>query len=713
MVAPSGFWLWNLADAAARSLFMAASVAVGLRLLRVSNVMARKVAWTLVLCGAIAMPALAPWVESQPWLPIQTAVPVKAWVQGLAPANYTGAPDPAAPARHIFPARSEALPMEPDRPAVMDNHASAAALDVDPFPPPAISMDGRGSTRPNESRLSGSIRKLSWGAIAALAYAAGALVLMIRIALGWVKTARLWKRARPVVEIDADTDALIRSSRDVSSPVTVGSGILLPEDYPSWDVEKLRIVIAHESSHVRQGDFFLQLCASIHAAMFWFSPLGWWLKHTLCDLSEAISDRAAVREAANHASYAQVLLEFAALPRTTRIGVAMARTGRMSDRIERLLDETSFRRAFAGGRGRIIVAALLAPLALLAATSLIRVQAASQEPAPPATPAIPAPPAVAGPAVPALPPAPGTPEFPGVPPASLALPQQPGAPEDVTPPLPPSEPVGVPPAQGVRIVGDASIGGGDSYAYAHAQYENSSSNHSESRTTGSWTSDHGDRYYYSEDGESYALISGKDKEHISFSGDWMEGRREELDKARRIAHGDFLWFTHDGKSYVVDDPAVVSNLLVLYKPMDDLGRQQEELGKQQEELGRQQEKLGEQMNQATVPTPDMSKEMAALNAAVAELNAKQNKTVTQDQLASLQEKISELQERLGDLQGEVGRKQGELGAQQGELGARQGELGAKQGHLGEQQGRIAREADRKIKSVIDESLKNGKARPVE
>jgi predicted nucleic acid-binding Zn-ribbon protein len=119
------------------------------------------------------------------------------------------------------------------------------------------------------------------------------------------------------------------------------------------------------------------------------------------------------------------------------------------------------------------------------------------------------------------------------------------------------------------------------------------------------------------------------------------------------------------------------------------------------------------MGEASVPTPDMSKEMAALNEAIAELNGKQGKTVTQDQLAGLQEKLSDLQGRLGDLQGEVGRKQGDIGRMQGDLGARQGELGEEQGRLGAEQGRIAREADHKIKSVIDESLKNGKARPVE
>jgi beta-lactamase regulating signal transducer with metallopeptidase domain len=718
-------WLWTLIDAGVRSLVMAAGVACGLRLLRVTNVIARKAAWTLVLCCSIVMPALVPWAESRAWQPIPIVVPMRTLlqrlaiqrvaIQRLAMRNSAAAPDPAAPARHIFPARAEILPIEQDRHALTDSRAHVGVLPGDRSEAPSM-LPHAGSAAQGQSRIDASISNLSWAETAFLVYASVALVLIIRVALGWFATIQLWRRARPVLENASCTNAVIRCSRDVSSPVTVGSGVLLPEDYKSWDLEKLRIVIAHESSHVRQGDFYLQLCASIHAAVFWFSPLGWWLKHTLSDLSEAISDRSAVREAANHASYAQVLLEFAALPHATQIGVAMARTGRLSNRIERLLDESSFRRAFAGGRGRIVVAVLLTPLALFAATSLIRVQAASQEPAPPAAPAMPAPPANAGPAAPPLPSAPGMPAVPDLAPAAPVLPQPPSAPNsmDVMPPLPPSEPSAVGPAQGVRIIGDSSIGSGDSYSYSRSQSEANSSDRRSSSAIGSTNTYHGNRYYYSDnDGESYALISGSDRKHVSFSGDWSDGRREQLEKARSVARGDFLWFTRDDKAYVVDDPAIVAGLLALYKPMEDLGRQQEELGEQQEELGRQQEKLGDQMEQASVPTPDISREMAALNAAIAEINAKQGKTVTQDQIAGLQEKLSDLQSRLGDLQGEVGRKQGELGSQQGELGARQGELGAQQGRLGEQQGRIAREADRKIKSVIDESLKNGKARPVE
>ena len=78
--------------------------------------------------------------------------------------------------------------------------------------------------------------------------------------------------------------------------------------------------------------------------------------------------------------------------------------------------------------------------------------------------------------------------------------------------------------------------------------ESGSSNYSENGKHSGY------HYSYSSNGESYAVIRG-DTKHMTFSGDWIEGRREEIDKARKQAHGDFLWFTRDGKSYFVDDPS--------------------------------------------------------------------------------------------------------------------------------------------------------------
>jgi beta-lactamase regulating signal transducer with metallopeptidase domain len=708
-VLPGGILI--LADAAARALLVACVVGAGLRLLASRHVPAQKAAWGLVLAGALLMPVIAPFAGNANWLPsgATLVVPAHAWSQVIVSRVSALLPEKReaeTPRAVSAPGTAAAIDSAPVASAPVERIAAPAPSDGLSFPAPSISnapIAGTGApvARPLSTMLYLPLSDLVW-----MIYGAVCLALLLRLAYGLGGAIGLWQSAEPVYLDSHLADGLhLRSSRKISSPVTVGSAVVLPADYDEWDIEKLRIVLAHERSHVRQGDFYLQALAGLYAAIFWFSPLGWWLKRKLSDLSEAISDHAGLEEAADHASYARILLEFAALPRRAEVGVAMAHTGRISQRIERLLNESSFRQAFAGGRSRLWAALALVPAVLFAAAALIRVEAAVtvQQPVTAQGPVVQThlvPDASATPVVAA---APAHAPAPQAPPADAVEGQEPGTPAPATPGVAATPP---PPPSDQDEDQDQSE---TTNAKCNARHAAVASNHSFTHMSNG----HGYRYAYSSNGDSYALVSGSDKNHNTFSGDWLEGRRAEFDKARAMAKGDFLWFTRGDKSYVVDDPQTIASIQAMYKPMEDLGRRQEELGRKQEALGRQQEELGNRQEQASVPTPDVSKEMARLNAAVAKLEEKKNGTITVEQLADLQAEIGELQGKLGGLEGQVGARQGELGRQQGLLGAQQGRLGAEQGRLGAEQGRIAREADAKVKSIIDESLKNGKARPVQ
>jgi len=713
--------MFALIEAALRSLVVAVTVWAGLRLFRVSNVLAQKLAWGLVLAAAVAVPLVMRWQI----LPAQASFRVPLTALQLPAGKQRQSSSPAL--QYWFrrsPAEGASVTATPH----FAGAAEAGTVAGDRFPAPSISnsqssmplepVSARASLpqeRTTVGLLTGIIsgwladlRSLDAQTFLGLLYFAVLACLLFRLIGGLAIALRMWFAAKRVVvsfDAQAETDPAqglrLRASSAIPSPVTVGSGVLLPADYQNWDAEKLRIVLAHERSHVRQGDFYLQLLASLYAAVFWFSPLGWWLKRKLCDLGEAISDRAGLQEATSRTTYAQVLLEFAALPRPTAIGVAMARTTSLSHRIERLLNEVSFRQAFAGGRRRILLAILLVPAALFAATALIRVEAAAsgQSVPPPAAVVAPSPaPAPAADPVAAAPAgqdpaAPAPASAPDIAPAS-----------QVTAPAPPAA---APPAPGE--IHDSA----DDQAPPHPDSDDDDRSYRNSMKGRHSTSiGKGYSYSYSSDGDSYALITGA-SQHVTFSGDWHNSTRADIDRVRKLTNGKFLWFTHDGKSYFVDDPAIVSQIQAMYQPMEELGRRQEELGKQQEALGRQQEDLGRKQEQASIPTPDISKEMAKVSEAVAKLEAKKGSTVSQDELADLEGRLGDLQGRLGELQGEVGEKQGELGAQQGKLGEEQGRLGEQQGRLGAEQGRIAAEADRKVKSIVVESLRNGKAHPVE
>ena len=332
-------------DAALRSVILAILVWVGLRIFRVRSVLAERAAWAAVLASALLMPAVLPLSARWQLFPSETLVIPSRFVRMQAsqlqerrPASAKLVADdgativlavpgaPAAPRHEIAP---------PNQPAA-----------------PAIST----KTRSSEASVLQTIRRVqpaAWVTFAIGLYLAVAAGFLTRLIYGLVSILRLWHGATPAnfgPAIRRHANLKVRSSCDVFSPVTVGSGILLPEDYAEWDQEKLRVVLAHEHAHISHRDFYWQILASLYAALTWFSPLGWWLKRKLSDLGEAISDHAGLEEARNRSAYARILLEFAAAPHPNFIGVAMARKSNISRRIERLLNDRVFRQAFAGSR---------------------------------------------------------------------------------------------------------------------------------------------------------------------------------------------------------------------------------------------------------------------------------------------------------------------------------------------------------------------------
>jgi bla regulator protein blaR1 len=164
-----------------------------------------------------------------------------------------------------------------------------------------------------------------------------ALVLVVRHTLGVVRWHRVQRVARPVAS-PAFAGLDIRATSAVSSPATVFATILVPEDFESWPLQIQRAVVAHESAHVANKDFYVQWLAHLHRCVFWYSPLAWWLPNRLALLSEHISDDAALRETSERAAYAEVLLGFAA----RRVAgseqlVGMARERTLGPRIDRIL----------------------------------------------------------------------------------------------------------------------------------------------------------------------------------------------------------------------------------------------------------------------------------------------------------------------------------------------------------------------------------------
>lgn len=765
MLSQNGF---SILEAAFRSLLMAAAVWGAIRLLRVQAVLAQKLAWALVLIAAGIMPLImhAPWLalDSALRIPVQTlargerpaAKSVQVLIAPVAPSisqAADSAEQPRTPAHESSRAFSHGLLQVQTHVAVSravkvlavaDASSSAASKQVSISAVPVA--DQSAASLSNSPKQLGGQRNFGWSwaefeRILAFLYMAVGGLLLLRVLAGSVMAFRIWRRSEPIKDFAQDFEngsrsafehsspfaQNIRVSRDLSTPVTIGSTVILPADSADWDEAKLRIVLAHEQSHVRQGDFYLQLVAAVHAAVFWFSPLGWWLQRKLTELGEALSDRAGLEQAPNPAAYAQILLEFAAMPRPHPFsrpipGVAMARRKHLSSRIERILNTRNFGLTFAGNRRHAFLAVALVPVALVAVVACIRIVPAVE--AAQSTTTITGQPVGYGTGAATAQTISAQATEQGV--AYAANPstgQATGqvssqAPDQVTtvdsgqsaPPTPPTAPVT--PASPSPDTEAAPTPDPAPMASVHVDVAPVAPIAPEPPAPRHGVS------YFNDDGDSFAIV--RDDHDVNEN---MRGHSgEELEKARQKVHGDFIWFEHDGKSYVVTDPAILTQSQALFKGDEALNRRMAELDRQQAELDKKMEALQPEMQKASLPGPEFEAQMKKLQEQLSQLQTTKlaeqvNRQLSQEKLnemlANLQEKMGDIQGQIGEIQGKIGERQGLIGEKQGELGEQMGRIGEQMGKIGEQQGKMAEEASRKMKSILGQAIQNGKAKPVD
>jgi len=318
-----------LAEWALRSSILILSGALLLRALRVKDPAIRLAAWTALLCGSLAIPALT---AALPKVPLA-----------------------------VMPAAARTV------------EAPAAVDDAPVAPAPASS--------------SVSIRPFDWARAAVTVYVLVALGLLLRLSVGLAMSLGLLRGSRATGQ--AADGIEIRESDRVSAPVTLGiahPAIVLPGDWRRWDGAKLDAVLAHERSHIRRYDPAVQLLSAIHRALLWHSPLSWFLHKRIVRVAEEASDDAAVAVTRDRAQYAEVLLGFiqGSARGANWLGVPMARYGRPDERIHRILDATALSR----GVTRWSVAAILA---LAAPLAYVTAAAHPQSPAPVSDAAAPSP----------------------------------------------------------------------------------------------------------------------------------------------------------------------------------------------------------------------------------------------------------------------------------------------------------------------------------
>jgi len=688
-----------LAISAMRALALSSVAGFGLAAFRVKTTAVRLFTWTAVLYAALAMPLLQ-------WMLPAVHVPTPALFQIGAAQPPASSPDSAPMGKVLLAHKAAVKPASSAgniSKAVPSSHLGPKVLPRNDAPRMVVAPAESGSILSSIPWISAR-----WTTVAAGIYLGVAFFLLVRFFVGLVFGYRLLRASQ---EIDEPSLAHRLASRAyasglrstpraaesefISVPLTMSvlrPTILLPVGWREWDDAKLDAVVAHEVSHVARRDALTQRLSLLHRAIFWFSPLAWWLDRCLADLAEQASDEAALTCGADCRDYARTLLGFfealqAAPGRVRWQGVAMAKAGQAEKRLERILSWKGSVAMRIKKSIAVVVLALAVPVVYLAAS----VHAANNATAPQHVPFVQeqTPPPAARP-VPKVPPS-DAPE-PALAPTSDAAPPPQSAPRPEFAPLAPV--VAVAPVAGA--LGYAPV---PPVAPVAPLARRGQSTHSGS------SSGRGYSYAYGYDDEQrFVIVTGK-SDSLTMSGSTEDARH--VEKLRKTIPGDFIWFQRDEKSYVIRDQATIDRARKLWAPQEELGKKQEELGKQQEALGKQQEELGAQMEKIHVNVPDMTAELDKLKAELKKLSS----GATVEQVGHIQEEIGELQSKIGEIQSHAGDQQGRLGEQMGALGEKQGKLGELQGELGRQQGDLAEEASRQMKQLLDDAIAKGLAQP--
>jgi beta-lactamase regulating signal transducer with metallopeptidase domain len=215
------------------------------------------------------------------------------------------------------------------------------------------------AVQPEPSRLGGELSAwmvAAWPLFLIRAFLAGGCLMLAWLVVGWWRLALLRRRshqapeeaqallARVVGEHAACPELLV--SRALWQPVAAGfvrPAIILPTRFLDEPENRLEAALAHEWSHIRNGDLRLIALSRLLLPMLFAHPAYWWLRGRVQDDQETVADASAAA-VEGRLNYAEVLLSWAAnAPEKSWIaaGGAVAlfeRTSQLKRRIVMLLD---------------------------------------------------------------------------------------------------------------------------------------------------------------------------------------------------------------------------------------------------------------------------------------------------------------------------------------------------------------------------------------
>jgi beta-lactamase regulating signal transducer with metallopeptidase domain len=308
-----------LFDAAIKGAFLVLIAAAAVYLLRNRSAASRHAVWTAAVIGHLAIPALVFLLPA--WtLPV---LPTPQWVQG-AGSSVVSNGSPTVQSTASGPTAQRTV-------ASQTGITNATTTAVSNAKAPAIarglpgSLAGRGGQASIAARMGGAFKAMSTIQILAAMWIVGALLVLLRLAIGTWRVGQLAREGTRVEDgvwlsltqrlanrLGVTRPLILLRGEKLAVPVTWGivyPAVLLPQDADEWTEERRRFVLVHEMAHVKRFDALTQLLAQLSLAIFWFDPLVWLAAHRMRVEREHACDDYVLRDGTTPSLYAGELLE--------------------------------------------------------------------------------------------------------------------------------------------------------------------------------------------------------------------------------------------------------------------------------------------------------------------------------------------------------------------------------------------------------------------
>ena len=200
------------------------------------------------------------------------------------------------------------------------------------------------------SAVSGAAAKVAYGWLESI-WLLGAGICMLRIVVAAVAA---WRTIR-----ESYGDGAVRYAARVSSPMAWGIRrklILLPPSAIDWQEELRRVVLLHETSHLRRNDCLALLIAEIACALYWCNPLVWYAAREVRREQERAADDEVLAQGVDPATYAGHLVALARSQRAPLLAAGAVCHSDLKGRVESILEGGKVRTML--NRRRILMAAL-------------------------------------------------------------------------------------------------------------------------------------------------------------------------------------------------------------------------------------------------------------------------------------------------------------------------------------------------------------------